>query len=120
MTTETANANRTDADDTLAPSVIFELLCEDHRRQALAYLSRTVGAVDLADLIDWLARRDGEPTPERIDRLTLEFHHTHLRKLGDAAVVRYDAETERVERRAMARARDPYLELAAADQSPAR
>ncbi|MFD1563434.1 hypothetical protein ACFR99_07725 [Haloarchaeobius amylolyticus] len=115
MKTDTANANRTDADDSLTPAAIFELLCEDHRRYALSYLSRKVGAVSLADLVDWLAHRDGEPTPERIDRLTVEFHHNHLRKLLDAGVLRYDAETGTVERRARALSLDPYLELAADD-----
>ncbi len=112
MKTDTSNANYTDADDSLPSSVIFELLCEDHRRYVLSTLSRKVGAVRLEELIDRLAHRDGEPTPERIEQLTVEFHHNHLQKLLDAEVLRYDAEAGTVERRATARSLDPYLELA--------
>ncbi|MFA9417044.1 hypothetical protein [Natrinema sp. HArc-T2] len=115
MKTDTSNATRTDTDDRLSPTVIFELLCEDHRRYALSYLSQKVGAVSLEELIDWLAHRGGEQAPERIDRLTVEFHHNHLRELLDAGVLRYDAEDGTVERQAVARSLDPYLELATDD-----
>jgi len=112
MKTDTSNAKRTAADDRLSSNTIFELLCEDHRRYALSYLTQRVGAVRLEELIDRLAHRDGEPTPERIEQLTVEFHHNHLQKFLDAEVLQYDTEAGTVERRAAASSLDPYLELA--------
>ncbi|MGQ3411225.1 DUF7344 domain-containing protein [Natrinema sp. LN54] len=115
MKTDTSDANPVGTDRSLPSNTIFELLLEEQRRYALYYLSEKVGAVSLEDLIDRIADREGQSTRERIDRITVEFHHNHLRKLIDADVLRYDADAGTVERRAAARLLDPYLELASVD-----
>lgn len=115
MKPDTSDANAVRTDRSLPSNTIFELLLEEQRRYALYYLSEKVGAVSLEDLIDRIADREGQSTRERIDRITVEFHHNHLRKLIDADVLRYDADAGTVERRAAARSLDPYLELASVD-----
>lgn len=112
MKTDISDATTDETDPSLPSNTIFELLLEEQRRYALYYLSEKVGAVSLEDLIDGIADREGQSTRDRIDRITVEFHHNHLRKLIDADVLRYDADAGTVERRAAASALDPYLELA--------
>ena len=118
MNTETREsiAQGTDATD-LSPTAIFGLLADDRRRRALGYLSRTVGATDLDDLADELALREGDPSDGRRDRIRASLFHTHLPKLRDAGVVRYDAERGTVERRDGRDQFEPYLTLAAADEA---
>ncbi|MDS0475175.1 hypothetical protein [Natrinema sp. 1APR25-10V2] len=112
MKTDISDVNTVETDATLPTNTVFELLLEEQRRYALYYLSRKVGAVSVEDLVDRIADREGERTRERIEQLTVEFHHNHLRKLVDSKVLRYDADAGTVERRAAARSLDPYLELA--------
>ncbi|MBZ6495478.1 DUF7344 domain-containing protein [Natrinema longum] len=114
MTTDISDAKPVDIDPSLAQNTIFELLLEERRRYALYYLSRTVGAVSLEDLIDRIADRT-DADHDGSDRIAVEFHHNHLRKLIDAGVLRYDEDAGTVERRTAARSLDPYLELTYVD-----
>ena len=88
------------------------MLLDEQRRDALYYLSQKVGAVSLDDLAAQLALRDGDPSGARLEAIAAGFYHTHLPKLIEAAVVRYDPDAGTVERRSAAAALDPYLELA--------
>ncbi|MXV61392.1 hypothetical protein GS429_04795 [Natronorubrum sp. JWXQ-INN-674] len=115
MKTDTANVETPNADASLSSNTVFELLLEERRRYALYYLSRKVGAVSLEEIVERIAHTEGEPTRERLEEIALEFHHNHLRKLVDAAVLQYDSETGTLERRSAARVLDPYLELAYVD-----
>ncbi|PGF16503.1 hypothetical protein CP556_10495 [Natrinema sp. CBA1119] len=112
MKTDISDVNSSGSDTSLHSNTVFELLCEDHRRYALYYLSRKVGAVSLEELVDRIAHREGNPTGDRLEQIAVEFHHNHLRKLVDSKVLRYDADAGTIERRAAARSLDPYLELA--------
>lgn len=97
----------------LAPTTIFSLLANDRRRYVLRYLSQKVGAASLDDLAEQVALREGEPTADRYERILTDLHHTHLPKLVDGSVVRYDVERETVELRDAADELMPYLECVA-------
>ncbi|MFP8951614.1 hypothetical protein ACLI4Z_01400 [Natrialbaceae archaeon A-arb3/5] len=112
MNTDTTNVETPGSDAHLPADVVFDLLLDGRRRYALYYLSRKVGAVDVDELVDRIAERDGTETADHRDAIRLEFCHNHLRRLVDAGVLRYDRASETVERTAMARVFDPYLELA--------
>ncbi|PCR92393.1 DUF7344 domain-containing protein [Natrinema ejinorense] len=114
MTTNISDANPVDIDPPVALNTIFELLLEERRRYALYYLSRNVGAVSLVDLIDRIADRE-DADQDGLERIAVEFHHNHLRKLIDTGVLRYDEDAGTVERRTAARSLDPYLELTYVD-----
>ncbi|WP_226004186.1 DUF7344 domain-containing protein [Natrinema salinisoli] len=114
MTTDISDAKSMETDGFLSSNTIFELLCDDHRRYALYYLSRRVGAISLEDLVDRIADRE-DVDRDGIDRIAVAFHHNHLRKLIDSEVLRYDPDAGTVERRSAARSLDPYLELAYVD-----
>lgn len=111
MTTEITHGDVSDTRATLSPATVFELLLDERRRHALYYLSRRVGAVPLEELVDGVARMEGERTRRRLDAIAIEFHHNHLDRLAEAGVLRYDRDAETVERRPAARALDPHLEL---------
>lgn len=112
MKTDTSNVESSNSAASLSANAVFELLLEEHRRDALSYLSQKVGAVSVDEIVEGIARRDAELTPERLEAISTRFHHAHLPKLIDAAVVRYDPVAETIERRAAASVLDPYLELA--------
>ena len=112
MQTDTSPVDPSGTDATLPADVAFDLLCDPRRRYALSFLSRTIGAIGLEDLIAAVVRQDGPVTDTRLAESRLSFHHTHLQKLVDADVVRYDPETNQVERGPAATALEPYLELA--------
>ncbi|WP_435179953.1 DUF7344 domain-containing protein [Halorussus sp. AFM4] len=101
----------------LSPTAIFGLLADDRRRRALRYLSRTAGGTDLDDLAAELALREGDASDRRRDRIRASLFHTHLPKLRDAGVVRYDPERGTVERPPGRDPFEPYLALAAADEA---
>ncbi|WP_226480518.1 DUF7344 domain-containing protein [Natrinema amylolyticum] len=114
MMTDISDAKSVETDGSLPSNTIFELLYDEHRRYALYYLSRRVGAISLEDLVDRIADRE-DADRDGIERIAVTFHHNHLRKLIDSKVLRYDADAGTIERRTAARSLDPYLELAYVD-----
>ncbi|SDJ33057.1 DUF7344 domain-containing protein [Natronorubrum texcoconense] len=112
MKTETSNVKSSNSTASLSTNAVFDILLEEQRRDALSYLSQKVGAVSVDELVEGIAHRNGDLTPERLEAISTRFHHAHLPKLIDSAVVRYDPATGTIERRDAARILDPYLELA--------
>lgn len=109
----------TGGDETdLSATVIFELLANYRRQLALQYLSSTVGAIPLAELADKIASWEGEQTKERYEQICLSLVHVHLPKLVDAGVAQYDRNRETIELQERADGLVPFLELAAAADSP--
>lgn len=78
----------------LTPDVVFDALRNPRRQFALAYLRQQDRPVTLTEL----ARRTtaweaGEPPTEiaedRVDRVRVSLHHSHLPKLADLGLVEY-------------------------------
>lgn len=113
-TTTPETASRRIESATLTPTALFELLANDRRRYVLHYLSQRIGAVSLDDLIEQVARWEDESTRNRRERILTDLHHTHLPKLTDAGVVRYDFERETVELLATADTLADHLQLVTA------
>ena len=113
-TTTPETASRSTAPAAPTPTTLFELLANDRRRYVLHYLSQMIGAVSLDDLIEQVARWEDDPTRDRRERILTDLHHTHLPKLTDAGVVRYDLEQETVELLATANALRDHLQLVTA------
>lgn len=99
----------------LAASEVFSALAHDRRRYVLHYLSRRVGAVSIADLGEWIAIREGEPTADRYERILTDLYHTHLPGLAELDLLTYDLEREEVALAAAADGVRPYLDLAVED-----
>lgn len=75
---------------------IFDALADERRRDAVAYLTETQGAVSRGDLVDYVAADDPGTDDARLERLTAQFHHRHLPKLAAAGLVDYDEGDELV------------------------
>lgn len=115
MRSESKKSTTTSTDDSLSSTDIFELLTNERRRYALHYLSQRVGAVHLGELAEHIAVQEGDPTRDRYERILTGLVHTHLPKLTDAGVVRYDPGRETLKRRESADQLAPFLRLAEAD-----
>ncbi|MFP9193544.1 hypothetical protein ACLI4Q_18140 [Natrialbaceae archaeon A-CW1-1] len=92
----------------LTPDDRFHVLQTSRRRDVLRYLHQSGGAVDIRDLTDWVAAREHETTPEQLNssqrqRVYISLYQTHLPKLDEYRIVRYDKDrgtvepTERIE-----------------------
>lgn len=99
----------------ITPTTIFTLLANDHRRYTLHYLSQKVGAVSLGDLAEQIAIWEADPTHDHYERILTGLYHTHLPKLVDAGIVRYDVEQETVELLEAIDSLIPHLNLIVAD-----
>lgn len=75
---------------------LLDLLQHSRRRMVIDELVAADGAVPLADLAEAVARREatdggGAGAPD-VDGVRLALAHSHLPRLGDAGVARFDAD----------------------------
>lgn len=112
MTTETPTPTRRPSPSADPPAAeIFPLLADERRRIVIHYLTRQVGAVSVEDLADHLAFREGTRDEEAIERILINLHHSHLPRLADSGLVRFDRERKTVTGRATLEAVRPFLDL---------
>lgn len=116
MTTKTPTESpRSSHTDRLSATDVFPLLADDRRRNALHYLSQHVGTVPLGELAEQLAIWEDDPTYDHYERILTSLHHSHLPKLVDGRLVRYDSDQETVHGLDALDSVQPYLDLALAD-----
>lgn len=78
-------------------SPIYESLADGQRRRALQFLAQTTGAVDLAEITDYLLETDDELQDDgSADRIALRLYHVHLPRLADAGLIRWTADRQTV------------------------
>jgi DNA-binding transcriptional ArsR family regulator len=92
--------------------VVFELLANQRRREALYVLYRREGPITVAELADEVATVV-EAAPERV---ATSLYHVHLPKLADADIVDYDVQSGIVRLTHASEQFDRYLHIAAADE----
>ena len=78
----------------LPADVLFDLLSDPHRRDALRYLLDRPDDVTIEDLSAKIATDEDQPDERR---LSIRLHHAHLPKLSAAGLVRYDPDAATVE-----------------------
>ena len=69
---------------------LFDALADRRRREAVALLAVTEGAVSREELVEYVAAADPGIDDSRREVLTAQFHHRHLPKLAAAGLVDYD------------------------------
>ncbi|MFB6079794.1 MAG: ArsR family transcriptional regulator [Haloferacaceae archaeon] len=89
-------------DGTLSESDAFHILGNDRRRELIATIADRPDGVVVSDLAEEIARREqdggnGDPTRDLYKSVYVSLQQTHLPKLADEGVIRYDPETNRVE-----------------------
>lgn len=107
------------ARDHLSTDTVLELLAHPLRRELVDCLRAYEETLTLADVADEIAvaTSDGVPlteiAPETVAEIYMELYHTHIPRLADHEVVRYDQERDLVALSENADQLNPYLELAA-------
>jgi hypothetical protein len=76
---------------------IFDALCSSRRLYVLQYLREAGGEASLGALVDAVAAMEYGKRPEELDRderrrIYISLYQTHLPKLGDRGLVRWDDE----------------------------
>lgn len=112
MKPDTQNPQKAELDhEDLTPTELFGILSAERRQRALIYLAQKPAAIYLGDLAEYIALKEGEPTRERYERISVDLHHCHLPHLCGAGLVDYDAETELLELDVDRSLITPYLQL---------
>ncbi|WP_336023527.1 DUF7344 domain-containing protein [Halobellus salinisoli] len=83
---------------TLSQDTAFDLLSNARRRFVLRRLQQQRGGIELSDLAEELAAEENGLAPPELSaqqrkRTYVSLYQTHIPKLADANVVRYDSET---------------------------
>ncbi len=89
--------NMSQTTDTLSKDNIFEVLSSSRRRYVIYYLYSHEGTAELKDLATHIAAwESGEPldaiTDEETRRVYISLYQTHLPKLAEFDIVRYDSD----------------------------
>ncbi|MHB9288843.1 hypothetical protein ACKVMT_17580 [Halobacteriales archaeon Cl-PHB] len=96
----------------ITPQDIHDILRNDRRRNVIEQLRGTTGSVSLRELSERIAEREASeaPAPRNLRQSVYNsLHQTHLPKLDDREVVRYDRDRKQVELREGARQVDVYM-----------
>lgn len=80
---------------------VFEALADERRRYALHCLKEHETPLALADLAEEVAVQENsspitEVTAEDVKRTYMSLYHTHIPKLEDAGIVRYNQDADGV------------------------
>lgn len=78
-------------------SLVFDLLADEHRRHAIAYLATCEESVPISELAAEVATRIADRpqtaiSTQRTRSIAIDLHHKHVPKLAEAGVVEYDRE----------------------------
>ncbi|MFC4358581.1 hypothetical protein ACFO0N_11580 [Halobium salinum] len=100
----------------MAKDDLFHVLQNQRRRRVLAYLRGATGPVDMRDIAELIAARENGKSVAAISsderqRAYIALYQSHLPKLDEMGVVRYQQDRGIVERTELADQFDPYLDV---------
>lgn len=103
--------------DPVPLDVVFNLLADDDRRIAIAYLLDVERRVPVSDLAAHVCEQKVGPAGDgnfdaAVERITRRLHHNHLPKLLGADLVEYDEDSGGISATARSEALRPFVELA--------
>jgi hypothetical protein len=98
----------------LSQDLVFDILSSPRRRYVLYYLRQSGEPVELTTLAEHVAAWENDTTVEELTeqerkRVYVSLYQTHVPKLDEANIVKYDQETGEVGLAAGARQVDEYL-----------
>lgn len=106
----------------LPTDAVFKLLAHPERRFVIYYLLRAGTAVPVSELIEQVAAWkagcliDCLSNDDR-QQAAISLQHTHLSKLADAGVIRYEEDHQLLEVTSVAATLAPYLQLLMAQRT---
>jgi hypothetical protein len=103
------------SDPRLAKDVLFDLLKNQRRRDALTYLAANDGRTTLSDMAEHIAAKENDLPVESINskqrkRVYIGLYQCHLPKLADAGVVDFDKDRGTIELCDLATQLYPYID----------
>ncbi|MFC4552054.1 MULTISPECIES: DUF7344 domain-containing protein [Halorussus] len=112
---EPATSSKSETTEELSVDQVFHLLQTERRRNALKYLARHDGPVEMRDMAEQVAAWEYDTTVEGLtsdqrQRVYIGLYQTHLPKLDEAGVVEYNQSRGIVERTPAASQFDRYLD----------
>ncbi|WP_440009095.1 DUF7344 domain-containing protein [Halomicrococcus sp. SG-WS-1] len=107
----------------LSEDDVFEILKSTRRRYALHYLRHEGSSGDLSTLATHVAAWEYDTTPEELmpkqrKRVYISLYQTHLPKLEEVGLLRFDEETGRIHLSDRARTLDKYLSVGSRPVTP--
>lgn len=102
--------------DNLSKGEVFEVLRNQRRRYVLQYLKQDERPIELGDLAQQVAAWEYETnldgvTPEQRKRVYTTLQQTHLPKMDEAGILRFDSDSGVIESTARTRDISVYLEI---------
>ena len=102
-------------DSQLAKDVLFDLLKNQRRRDALTYLAANDGRTTLSDMAEHIAAKENDLPVESINskqrkRVYIGLYQCHLPKLSDAGVIDFDKDRGTIELGDLATQLYPYID----------
>ncbi|ELY91173.1 DUF7344 domain-containing protein [Natrinema altunense] len=109
-------AEDAETDDPLSKGEIFEVLRNQRRRYVLQYLKQDDRPVELGDLAQQVAAWEYETTlegvtPEQRKRVYTTLQQTHLPKMDESGILRFDSDQGVIETTQRTRDISVYLEI---------
>lgn len=99
----------------LSKDVVFELLKNQRRRDALRYLKDNDGEATLSDMAEYIAAKENDITVEALSssqrkRVYIGLYQCHLPKMSDAGVIDFEKNRGDIELRSLVEQLEPYLD----------
>jgi hypothetical protein len=110
-----------DVETELAKDTLFDLLQNQRRRDALAYLKANDGRATLSEMAEHIAAKENDLPVEGINskqrkRVYIGLYQCHLPKMANAGVVSYDKDRGTIELKNVAAQLYPYLDVDVEDR----
>lgn len=110
------------ATEALSKDDLFHLLSNSRRRNVLRYLVAREERVDMRDVAERIAAREHDVEVQNLrskqrQRVYIALYQSHLPKLDEFGVIEYDRSRGHIERTALAKQLDPYLDLTTDEES---
>jgi hypothetical protein len=109
-----------DVEETLSKDVIFEILKNQRRRDAIQYLKENDGVAKLGDMAEYIAAKENDIEISALSssqrkRVYIGLYQCHLPKMASSGVIDFEKNRGDIELKPMAEQLEPYL----GDSTPA-
>ena len=113
-TTGESDSPPNSATERLSKDVVFELLKNQRRRDALRYLEENDGEATLSDMAEFIAAKENDITVEALSssqrkRVYIGLYQCHLPKMADAGVIDFEKNRGNIELQPLVEQLEPYL-----------
>lgn len=111
---QTSDEERSDVEETLSKDVIFEILKNQRRRDAIEYLKQNDGEAKLGEMAEYIAAKENgidiaTLSSSQRKRVYIGLYQCHLPKMASSGVIDFEKNRGDIELKPMAEQLEPYL-----------